>query len=52
MYTWQYDRAIEAFKKAFTYNPKEEYVSQQGRVNSLRRNRERLDEQNKKFRDS
>lgn len=51
-YTWQYDRAIEAFKKAFTYNPKEEYVREQSRVNSLRRNRERLDEQEKKFRDS
>lgn len=44
-YAWEFDRAIDAFEKAYTFYPDDAYIRERSNVERMRANRERLKEQ-------
>lgn len=46
-YTWEFDKAIELFKKAFSLNADETYIKEKANAESLKAQRRKLQEQEK-----
>lgn len=45
LYVREYDKAIDSFKKAFSFNPDEKYLQEKNRAEYLKRDRQKLDGQ-------
>ncbi len=45
-YTWQLDKAIKAFKKAYTFDPDEDYINEKKHTETLKAEKRKLQEQN------
>ena len=48
-YTWNFDKAISTFKKAFTVNPKDMYIYEMKNVEKMKVEKKKLDQQNEDF---